>query len=272
MEISLRRPFDGEYPVTFGFGAVPDNPTVVEQYKRWGLVGHNGLDYGLPEGTEVLSCDQGKVVQAGDNGDFGISVTIEHAWGQSLYAHLQQTTVSEGQAVKKGDLLGYSGQTGNAFSPHLHFAIKPREFDPNNGYLGYTDPTPYLPWNPESGIPNQEEMVSENIRGEERPDEKIVSREPTEEELTSLRNAKLRGYLQKAVERKKALRVERRALIFAYIQTHQKTTNKDLQKLLPQLSQSTISNYLEELVRDNKIIRDGQRGTSSYRGISLLAK
>jgi hypothetical protein len=147
-DISLRLPFNGDYPVSFIFGATSENEDIKKKFTEWGIVGHNGIDYGLPEGTEVVAVADGKVIQSGDNGDLGISITIEHSWGQSLYAHLKETKVSQDQEVKAGDPIGLSGQTGSAFGEHLHFAIKPNDPDINNGYLGFVDPSPYLSQSP----------------------------------------------------------------------------------------------------------------------------
>lgn len=90
---------------------------------------HNGLDIGVPIGTPIFAADDG-VVMAVDNNDksrwnkyqYGKYVLIRHANNlATLYAHLSQYIVSSGQAVKRGDLLGYSGNTGYATGPHLHF-------------------------------------------------------------------------------------------------------------------------------------------------------
>mgnify|MGYP001608619249 FL=1 len=143
-DISLRLPFNGDYPATFAFGSLSDNEEIKKKFTEWGIVGHNGIDFGLPEGTEVVASADGKVIQSGENGDFGISVTIQHSWGQSLYAHLKESKVSQDQEVKAGDLIGLSGQTGSAFGEHLHFAVKPNDADANNGYLGFIDPSPYF--------------------------------------------------------------------------------------------------------------------------------
>lgn len=143
-DISLRLPFNGDYPVTFTFGATSENEEIKKKFAEWGIVGHNGIDYGLPQGSEVVAAADGKVIQSGDNGDFGISITLEHPWGQSLYAHLRESKVSQDQEVKVGDVIGLSGQTGAAFGEHLHFGIKLNDSDLNNGYLGFADPSPYL--------------------------------------------------------------------------------------------------------------------------------
>lgn len=144
MKIRLHFPFKNEFPVTFNFGEVSLDPKIQEMFKIWGIKGHNGLDFGLPEDTEVLACGSGKVIQAGENGDFGICVIIKHRWGESLYAHLKECKVSLGEKVRSKQLIGLSGQTGTAFGPHLHFAIKPKNFDTNNGYSGFINPMPYF--------------------------------------------------------------------------------------------------------------------------------
>ncbi len=141
----FRLPFNGNFSITFSFGAQSQDERIKQKFSEWGIIGHHGLDFGLPEGAEVLAVDSGKVIQSGDNGDFGISVTTQHPWGQSLYAHLKEAKVSQDQEVKTGGVIGLSGQTGTAFGEHLHFGIKPNNPDLNNGYLGFIDSTPYLP-------------------------------------------------------------------------------------------------------------------------------
>lgn len=140
MKPKLRLPFNGYYPITFGFGAVPDNEEIKKKFQEWGITGHHGIDYGLPQGTEVVAANTGQVIQSGKNGDFGISVTLEHPWGQSIYAHLKETKVGVGDTPAAGDVIGLSGRSGAAFGEHLHFGIKLKDADASNGYLGFTDP------------------------------------------------------------------------------------------------------------------------------------
>ncbi|MCQ2591554.1 MAG: M23 family metallopeptidase [Treponema sp.] len=86
---------------------------------------HYGNDYGVPEGTEVLSCGEGKVVMAESRISTGWSVVVEHLPGlYSLYYHLSELNVKEGDFVHSGDLLGKSGSTGLATGPHLHWEIR----------------------------------------------------------------------------------------------------------------------------------------------------
>lgn len=92
---------------------------------------HNGLDIGVPLGTPVFAAADG-VVLAVDNNDinrwrkyqYGKYVLIKHSSGfATLYGHLSLQTAYVGQVVKRGDLVGYSGKTGYATGPHLHFGL-----------------------------------------------------------------------------------------------------------------------------------------------------
>ena len=86
---------------------------------------HYGNDYGVPTGTEVHACAEGKVVMAENRISTGWSVVIEHLPGlYSLYYHMSELKVEEGQMVKQGDLIGKSGATGLATGPHLHWEIR----------------------------------------------------------------------------------------------------------------------------------------------------
>ena len=86
---------------------------------------HYGNDYGIPEGSEVLSCASGKVVMEENRISTGYSIVIEHVPGlYSLYYHLSQMDVKEGDMVKKGQLIGLSGSTGLATGPHLHWEMR----------------------------------------------------------------------------------------------------------------------------------------------------
>ncbi|GHU72883.1 hypothetical protein FACS189450_11550 [Spirochaetia bacterium] len=86
---------------------------------------HAGIDYGVPKGTAVTACAEGKVVLARFRISTGNSVIIEHLPGvYSLYYHMDKLDVSEGDLVETGALLGQSGATGLATGPHLHWEIR----------------------------------------------------------------------------------------------------------------------------------------------------
>lgn len=92
---------------------------------------HNGLDIGAPIGTPVYAAEDGEV-EAVDNNDknyyrkyqYGKYILIKHENNMStLYAHLSKQAVKIGDIVKRGDLIGYSGNTGYSTGPHLHFGV-----------------------------------------------------------------------------------------------------------------------------------------------------
>ncbi len=86
---------------------------------------HYGIDYGIPTGSDVTSCAAGRVVLAEDRVTTGYSVVIEHLPGlYSLYYHMSELKVKEGDIVKEGQLIGLSGATGLATGPHLHWEMR----------------------------------------------------------------------------------------------------------------------------------------------------
>jgi len=92
--------------------------------------GHNGIDLAARIGTPVKSALSGTVIGTGNTDavrgcySFGKWVMVKHANGLStMYAHFSQISVSQGQPVSTGQLLGYSGETGYATGPHLHFGV-----------------------------------------------------------------------------------------------------------------------------------------------------
>lgn len=136
----LAMPFDGSYPITEGFGEALTDPLLIPLYAKYGLAGHDGVDFAMPKGTPVLAADDGTVVLAEENSDYGTTVVIRHSWGQSYYGHLSKMEVTVGQAVKRGEEIALSGSTGESTGPHLHFGIKPNNPDMQNGYYGKIDP------------------------------------------------------------------------------------------------------------------------------------
>ena len=99
---------------------------------------HNGADIGAPYGSPVLAPKSGTVIQAGWNGGYGISVMIDHHDGiVTLFGHMCDWNVSEGQQVVQGQVIGWCGSTGNSDGPHIHYTMY------KNGAA--IDPLPYLP-------------------------------------------------------------------------------------------------------------------------------
>jgi len=139
-------PFEGDFRLTQAFG---ENPFV---YRRLGLPGHNGLDWGMPVGQEIHAVDEGFIIRVEERPQgFGKHVKVQHQWGQSLYAHLSEFKVVLNQPVKQGDVIGFSGNTGFSTGPHLHFGMRIKPYDKGDGWYGYTNPQRYLQWS-EAGV------------------------------------------------------------------------------------------------------------------------
>jgi murein DD-endopeptidase MepM/ murein hydrolase activator NlpD len=104
--------------------------------------GHVALDLAAPVGTPVTSTMDGRVVYAGwNNQGYGNLVIVENGPYKTYYAHLSEIPVQVGQTVQAGQVIAYSGNTGNSTGPHLHYEVRV------NGQR--VDPSPYLQsWSP----------------------------------------------------------------------------------------------------------------------------
>jgi murein DD-endopeptidase MepM/ murein hydrolase activator NlpD len=98
---------------------------------------HEGVDIANSVGTPIIAPADGVVTYAGPLGSFGNAVSINHGNKIStFYAHLQQHKVSQGQRVRRGDVIGLVGATGRSTGPHLHYEIQVNEVP--------VDPTKYV--------------------------------------------------------------------------------------------------------------------------------
>ncbi len=105
------------------------------------VVFHSGIDLTAERGTPVLAAGQGTIAYAGNQGNFGNLIVINHPQGlQTRYAQLQEISVQVGQTVNQGDRIGTVGATGDAPRPHLHFEVR------SNSNLGWVaqDPSTYF--------------------------------------------------------------------------------------------------------------------------------
>ncbi len=86
---------------------------------------HEGLDIAAPIGTPIIASADGTVRFAGDREGFGLTIEIDHGYGfTTLYAHCQRLKVTEGMLVKRGEIIGYVGNTGKSTGPHLHYEVR----------------------------------------------------------------------------------------------------------------------------------------------------
>ncbi len=121
LDSALRLPLDNDsFWVSSEFGK-RKNPFSGE------LKDHNGIDLAAAEGTPVYAIKDGAVYSVIENDEvFGNYIILSHDLGKmtSVYAHLSKINVDRYQYVKKGEIIGYVGQTGQATGPHLHFEIR----------------------------------------------------------------------------------------------------------------------------------------------------
>lgn len=120
---------------------------------------HEGLDFAAPTGTPIHATGNGtvSVVDYGDRG-YGNNVTINHMVGyQTHYAHMSRIIVREGQAVKRGDVIGYVGSTGKSTAPHCHYEVIKNgvPIDPVNFFFNDLTPAEYEEMLKQADLSNQ---------------------------------------------------------------------------------------------------------------------
>lgn len=105
---------------------------------------HEGLDFTAPVGTPIYATADGVVKEAGYNtGGYGNNVVISHGFGfQTLYAHMYKIKARVGQKVKRGEVIGYIGNTGKSTGPHLHYEVHKKGQPVDPIYYFYNDLTP----------------------------------------------------------------------------------------------------------------------------------
>jgi murein DD-endopeptidase MepM/ murein hydrolase activator NlpD len=98
---------------------------------------HGGLDIAAPFGTDVLAALGGRVVKTGYGGDLGkYAIIIHSGFRETIYGHLSEIKVKEGQFVNPRQIIGKVGSSGRSTGPHLHFVLK------KNGK--YVDPQKWM--------------------------------------------------------------------------------------------------------------------------------
>jgi len=105
---------------------------------------HQGLDFTAPSGTPIYATADGVVQAAGFSTDgYGNKVVINHGYGyQTLYGHMVKVKAKPGQAVKRGEVIGYIGSTGKSTGPHCHYEVIKRGTKVDPVYYFYNDLTP----------------------------------------------------------------------------------------------------------------------------------
>ncbi|MFR9603652.1 MAG: M23 family metallopeptidase [Rikenellaceae bacterium] len=114
-------------------------------YKK--LQHHQGVDFTIPEGTRVFATADGVVKNVTlRNSTEGKTIVLDHGNGyETSYSHLNIISVPRGRSVKKGDIIGHSGNTGLSLVPHLHYEVKFKgvRVDPIHYFFGELSPQGY---------------------------------------------------------------------------------------------------------------------------------
>ena len=101
---------------------------------------HKGMDFSAPTGTPIYAPSDGKVIRVDSrSAGYGKHIRIDHGFGYvTLYGHLSEYNVRRGQRVKRGDVIGFVGNTGRSVAPHLHYEIRKdgKHLNPINFYYG----------------------------------------------------------------------------------------------------------------------------------------
>lgn len=89
------------------------------------LQSHQGVDYTVPEGSRVFATADGRVKEIASHSTAGRTIVIDHGNGyETSYSHLLAVNVRRGQEVRRGDIIGLSGNTGLSIAPHLHYEVR----------------------------------------------------------------------------------------------------------------------------------------------------
>ncbi len=116
-----------------GYGYRSDPFTKIKKF-------HAGMDFSTDVGTPIYATGDGKVIRANNRlSGYGNLIEIDHGYGYlTRYAHLSKYNVKQGQTVKRGDIIGYSGSTGRSSGPHLHYEVhyQGNVVNPINYYYG----------------------------------------------------------------------------------------------------------------------------------------
>jgi murein DD-endopeptidase MepM/ murein hydrolase activator NlpD len=108
---------------------------------------HSGMDFTAPTGTEIYATGDGVIEKMSKSRrGFGNHIVIDHGFGyETIYAHMSKFNVKKGQKVKRGDIIGYVGNTGTSTAPHLHYEVwkDHKKINPINFYFNDLTPEEY---------------------------------------------------------------------------------------------------------------------------------
>jgi murein DD-endopeptidase MepM/ murein hydrolase activator NlpD len=136
LAIPAIRPIKNMYDITSGFG-MRYHPILKT------LRPHSGIDITAPKGTPVYATADGVISYEEPQGGYGTAIIINHGYSyQTLYAHLSKKAVKGGQKIKRGELIGYVGNSGLSLGSHLHYEVIKNGTPVNPVHFFFYDITP----------------------------------------------------------------------------------------------------------------------------------
>ena len=125
---SIKPMTQGTFTSGFGYRRDPYDPRIRHM--------HRGLDISVRQGTEVRSTAGGRVTATRFDRNLGLYIKIDHGNGfHTIYGHMREFTVEQGQRIPRGTLIGWSGNTGRSTAPHLHYEV--RHYNQTQNPLNY---------------------------------------------------------------------------------------------------------------------------------------
>jgi len=122
LKSQLERTYEEKFSIPHG---LPVLGRIISGFGWRGREFHTGVDMPLRIGTPVKSTANGRVSYVGWRYGYGLAVIVSHNYGfATWYAHLSRAVVRVGEKVEKGQIIGYSGATGNVTGPHLHYEVR----------------------------------------------------------------------------------------------------------------------------------------------------
>lgn len=108
---------------------------------------HAGIDFTAPVGTPIYATGDGVVISAASERGYGNNIMINHGYGYvTKYAHMSRFKAKKGERVKRGDVIGYVGNTGASTGPHLHYEVfkNGKTINPINFFFNDLTPSEYV--------------------------------------------------------------------------------------------------------------------------------
>jgi len=135
--MKLEYPFEGKFRLTQKFRARPS------VYKKFGLAGHDGVDFACPNGTKLLAPMAGKTYVGWAPKSWGLFYSITNDWGTVYLCHLKENYLPTGVKVETKQLIGETDNTGFSTGPHLHIGLRVKGIK-DEKMKDFVDPLPYL--------------------------------------------------------------------------------------------------------------------------------